>query len=153
MPETSTNERRGLIGRLVERGVVQDLEQLAQMLAERGISESDATLEADLAALGLDLPEAGLIAETKPRPKPEKGNVQKVGGYVVKPIDADNPMPELKPPKKRGPKPAAPGFKRTSVDLPEDKLKAIKIQAINEGRPMRELVEDALDRYMKRKAS
>lgn len=47
-------------------------------------------------------------------------------------------------------KPAPPRGKKTSVELPDDLLKRVRIQAFNEGRPYRGVLVDALEDYLRR---
>lgn len=48
-----------------------------------------------------------------------------------------------------GGKMAAPGFRRTSIDLPEGLYEQLKIRAVKERRPLRDCVEEALALWIK----
>lgn len=54
------------------------------------------------------------------------------------------------PQRSRGAKVAAQGFIRTSFDLPEDLYERLKIFAVRQRRPMRQVLEGALSEFLDR---
>lgn len=85
----------------------------------------------------------------QPERKPQSFDPERfISGAATATTDKPPPRPrprrESKPKAVSKAKPAAAGFIRSSFDLPEDLHERLKIGAVKERRPMRDLVEEAI---------
>ncbi len=85
----------------------------------------------------------------QPQRKPQSFDPERFISGAATATTADKPTARprrvrSKPKKVSKAKPAAAGFIRSSFDLPEDLHERLKIAAVKERRPMRDLVEEAI---------
>ena len=85
----------------------------------------------------------------QPQRKPQSFDPERFISGAATATTADKPPPKprkvrRKPKKASKAKPAADGFIRSSFDLPGDLHERLKIAAVKERRPMRDLVEEAI---------
>lgn len=113
---------------------------------DHGIEVSTSRLYADFSEMDW-LPPSAAGKPTATRPKVT--TVKRQGSsFPTVPKRAVSPAPE--PHRRPGAKPAASGYKRTSVDFPEALYKRLKIAGIEEGRTLRAIIEQAATEWLER---
>jgi len=135
----ATARRREAIREIMAAGKVESVPEIQQALeSDYGITVSVNPIYLDLGVMGIEQPQRSGKAASNPAPKkPRKAAPKRT------------PAP-AKPTPRPGAKPAADGYQRTSLDLPNGVYERLKIAALMDRRPFREIIEQAAIEWLDR---